>query len=58
MSYITSFIFKRASIDSGLSQPRGGNYTNPYPTTDGTANGGRDYSWEDSVPVSDNNLPV
>lgn len=48
VSYITSFVFKRASIDTPLDPPSGGSYAYPRPNDD---------SWSDSVP-SDSDLPV
>ena len=48
VSYITSFVFKRASIDKPLDPPSGGSYAYPRPNDD---------SWSDSVP-SGSDLPV
>lgn len=49
ITYITSFVFTRASVDNPPSKPTGGSYSRPIP--DETV-------WEDSVPNSINNLPV
>lgn len=57
VSYITSFVFTRATVSDNIPQPVGGDYTNPHPTKDGSADGERDTRWSDSVP-SEGTLPV
>lgn len=49
VSYITSFVFKRGSIDNPPTRPEGGDYTDPKPS---------DKTWSDTVPSENSNLPV
>ena len=49
VSYITSFVFTRASIENKPDLPQGGSYLKPIP--DGSI-------WKDTVPSNNNNLPV
>lgn len=57
VTYITSFVFTRATVNDSPEQPKGGDYDHPYPTIDGSDVGQRDDNWHDSVP-SDGTLPV